>query len=263
MDKFLPSNIIKLIKIFLIVVILLIGAKAISEFRSFKFIGEATAPATISFDGKGEVTAVPDIATISFSVRNEAKTAKAAQVVVTEKIAKALDLLKANNIAEKDIKTTNYSTYPKYEYQQASQPCTQNYCPPGRQVLTGYEVSQNIDVKIRVIDDAGKIVEGLATIGVTDMQGPNFAIDKEDDLKAQARTLAIEDAKAKARELARELHVRLVRIVNFSEGGNNPYPMMYAKADMMAVGATPERAPELPVGENKIVSNVTITYEIR
>jgi len=260
MDKFLPANIIKLIKIFLIVIILLFATKTISEFRGIKFIGEATTPATISFDGQGEVSAVPDIATISFSIRNEAKTMKAAQAVVTDKVNQSLKFLKDNGVADKDIKTTNYSSYPKYDYSQM--PCSQSYCPPGKQILTGYEVSQNIEVKVRVIDDAGKIVEGLAIAGVTDMNGPNFAIDKEDALKDEARALAIADAKTKAKILARQLQVRLVRIVNFSEGGMNPYPM-YAKAELMSADGGAPRAPELPVGENKITSNVSITYEIR
>jgi len=61
------------------------------------------------------------------------------------------------------------------------------------------------------------------------------------------------------------LGVRLVRIVNFSENGN--YPIMYAKGMMatesVASAPTPTPTPTLPTGENKITSNVTITYEIR
>src|SRR3990170_3498680 len=216
MDKFLPANIIKLIKIFLIVVILLFAAKTISEFRGFKFIGEATTPATISFEGKGEVSASPDIAAISFSVRESSKTMKAAQAVVTDKVNQSLKFLKDNGVVDKDIKTTNYNSYPKYDYSQM--PCAQNYCPPGKQIMTGFEVSQNIEVKVRNIDDSGKIVEGLALAGVTDMNGPNFAIDKEEEFKNEARALAIKDAKDKARTLAKDLGVRLVRIVSFSEG---------------------------------------------
>lgn len=252
----------RLVRVFLVIVILFFTAKIVSEVKGYKFIGGGVAPSTtISFDGTGEVTAVPDIATISFSVSNSAKTMKEAQSVVTDKINKTLSFLKTSGIADKDIKTTNYSSYPTYEYQNSTGVCPQGYCPPGRQVLTGYQVSQNIEVKVRNIDDAGKIVEGLANIGVTDMQGPNFTVDKEDALKEQARKLAIDDAKAKAASLASDLGVTLVRIVNFSEGGG-PYPV-YAKAEMMSAGPAAAPAPVLPTGENKITSNVTITYEIR
>ncbi len=83
-------------------------------------------------------------------------------------------------------------------------------------------------------------------------------------LKDQARAKAIVNAREKAEVLAKQLGVNLGNVVSFSENSGG-YPMMYAaKAMDMAVGASmPERAPELPKGENKITSNVTITYEIR
>jgi uncharacterized protein YggE len=261
MDKFLSEKIMRLVKIFIIVAILFVAAKTVAIVKGYKFIGGGVAPSTtISFDGTGEVSASPDIATISFTVTNSAKTVKEAQSVVTDKINKTLSFLKGAGVSDKDIKTTNYSSYPKYEYQQAAIPCPQSYCPPGRQVLTGFEVSQSIEVTVRNIDNAGSIVEGLANAGVTDMQGPNFAIDKQDALKEQARKIAIDNAKQKAATLAADLGVRLVRIVNFSEGGTS-FPI-YGKAEFMSAGSAAP-APSLPTGENKITSNVSITYEIR
>ncbi len=137
-------------------------------------------------------------------------------------------------------------------------------CPPnGSNVLVGYSVSETISVKVRKTDQAGAIVTGLGALGVTDISGPNFTIDNDDAIKAEARSKAITNAKEKAAELSKELGVKLVRIVNFSENGNNPYPMYSKAMDMMAIGgAAPEAAP-LPTGENKYTSNVTITYEIR
>ena len=54
-------------------------------------------------------------------------------------------------------------------------------------------------------------------------------------------------------------------MVNFSEGGNGYYPMAYAAKGMMdsVVSNVATPTPELPTGENKITSNVTVTYEIR
>jgi uncharacterized protein YggE len=76
--------------------------------------------------------------------------------------------------------------------------------------------------------------------------------------------MAIDEAKEKAKVLSKDLGVSLVRIVNFSENGN--IPMMYGKGMMAtdSVASAPVApSPELPTGENKITSNVTITYEIR
>ncbi len=169
-------------------------------------------------------------------------------------------------VADKDIKTQNYSSYPKYEWQEGTVSCMGLNCPPyrpGKQVIVGYEVSQSVTIKVRNLESVNALVDALGTAGVTDMQGPNFAIDKEDDLKAEARKQAIDKARTKAKTLADDLGVSLVRVVSFSEGGNYP---IYARAMMMTAGA--EKAdsapmPEIPQGEEKITAQVTVTYEIR
>lgn len=250
---------------FVLILSVYFGIKAFAELKSYSLIG---APSNISLSGHGEVTAAPDIATVYFTISKDASTIKAAQDMVTSVEGKVLSFLKDNKIDSKDIKTTNASFAPKYEYQNALCPATPLsgtepvYCPNGRQVLTGYTASESITVKIRKIDDAGTIIQGLGSLGVSNLDGPNFSIDKEDALKAQARKAAIDDARTKAEALAKDLHVRLGKVVSFNEG-TNYYPMAYDKGmtASMAVGAP--AAPVLPQGENTISSDVTITYEIR
>ncbi len=247
--------------------------KSITEIKKYSMLGESAEPAAISFSGHGEVTAVPDIATIYFTISEDAKTVKEAQDNVAGVEKKALDVLKAKNVAEKAIKTADASFYPKYEYKRALCPQTQmmdgtvsapSYdCGGGKQVLIGYTASESITVKIRKTDDAGAIIQELGTVGVSNLSGPNFTIDNEDGLKAEARKKAIDDAKTKAEALAKDLGVSLGKITSFNEGGGG-YPMMYAKAEMMSGGVSSAPAPaELPKGENTITSDVTITYEIR
>ncbi len=258
------KRVARMVAIFLGVLSVFFIVKLGAELKGYKLIGSGTtATNTISVSGSGDAYAVPDVATVSFTVENEAKTVAEAQKTVNDKMQKALDFIKKNNVAEKDIQLTGNSFYPQYDYPQIQ--CFAYPCPSGKQVLRGYQVSRSIMIKIRAIDDAGKIVEGLGTIGVTNLNGPTFTLDDEDGIKAEARGKAIADAKAKAEELAKELGVHLVRIVNFSENGNSPYPY-YAKADMamgMGGGTGGEVAPELPKGENKYTSNVSVTYEIR
>jgi hypothetical protein len=231
----------------------------------------------ISFSGHGEVTAVPDIANVYFTISQDAKTVKDAQALVAGIEKKSLDFLKTSNVLDKDIQTANASFSPKYDYKQAIcppipmgagtagitvNPSSPYYCPPGKQVITGYTASESITVKVRNTDDVGKIMQGLGTLGVSDLSGPNFSIDNEDTLKAQARKKAIDDAKAKAEVLAKDLGVHLGKITSFSESGNYPMPM-YAKtlsADSVSSGSAPAI---IPTGVNTISSDVTITYEIR
>ena len=263
-DKKFIQMIIKGSFAFVVILSIFFAVKIASEAKNLRLIGANITPAnTISFEGQGEMSAVPDVAVISFSVRQDAKTMKEAQDVVSKKITEVLDFLEKTGIAKKDIKTLNYSSYPKYEYPE-SRPCTQFYCPPvGNPKVSGFEVSQNIDVKVRDTEKVSKILDVLASIGVTDISGPNFSIDDEQKLKDESRLKAIKNAKVKAESLAKDLGINLGRIVNFYEAGNYP---IYGGLEMKAMsadsgGAAP--APELPLGENKFISNVTITYEIR
>src|SRR3989338_498679 len=92
------------------------AVKIFSEIKKNSMLGQSSTPTTISFSGHGEVTAVPDIANIYFTITKDGATVKEAQAGVAEIEKKALDLLKAKGIADKDIKTANASFYPKYEY---------------------------------------------------------------------------------------------------------------------------------------------------
>ncbi len=254
--------------LFVLIVILsaFFAVKILSEVRGGHFRGGNETPSTISFSGHGEVNAVPDIANVYFTISKTGKTVKEAQDAVAVVEKKALDVLEAKDIDDKDIKTANASFNPKYDYRQENCPRTLNpvdgtyYCG-SRQVLTGYEANESITVKIRNTDDVGAIMQDLGTTGVSDLNGPNFAIDKEDDLKAQARKLAIDDAKEKAKVLAKDLGVRLVKITSFNESGNYP---VYAESFMAKDSTVAASAPAvIPKGENTISSDVTITYEIR
>ncbi|OGI94962.1 hypothetical protein A3A03_02200 [Candidatus Nomurabacteria bacterium RIFCSPLOWO2_01_FULL_40_18] len=261
------KNLYRALFVFLIVLSLFFVVKLLAEFRSYGMM-DSSESNTITLSGHGEIMAVPDIANIYFTIKKEAKTVKEAQNGVAEIEKRALDFLKENGVADKDIKTIDASFNPKYEWK--LRPCpydpsmgvVSRPCPGGKNELTGYEASESINVKIRNTDNVGKIIQGLGGLGVTDLNGPNFTIDNEDALKAQARKKAIDDAREKAQALAKDLGVRLGKISSFSENGN--YPIYYAESAMMKSDTVSAPAPaQIPKGENTISSDVTIIWEIR
>jgi hypothetical protein len=213
---------------------------------------------TISVSGEGEEFMKPDIATVSFGVTQEAPVVGDAQDASAKKTNAILAALKTAGIADKDIKTVSYNIYPRYEYQKAVNSWDQS----GKRTLAGYSVSQSFEVKIRVLTDAGKILSSLGELGATDVSGLSFGIDDEQKVIAAARAKAVADAKAKAERLAADLGVRLVGVIGFSEGGYYP-PVRYAMMADSAMMSKEAAVPQMPAGENRITSNVTITYEIR
>ncbi len=233
------------------------------ELMQYRYVGAGVMPAnTIAVTGQGEVFAIPDIAEFSFSVTELGATTAVAQEKAAVKINKALAYLEDEGIEEKDIKTIGYSAYPKYEYSQGV--CGPTYCPPGKQVLQGYEVTQTISVKVRNTNKAGDLLTGVGGAGVQQVSGINFTVDDIEAVKAEAREKAIADAKAKAEVLRKDLGVRLVRIVSFNEYGSEPpMPYYYGKGGVAMDAVESRVAPDVPAGENKIVSTVNIVYEIR
>ncbi len=215
----------------------------------------------ITVTGVGEVQGKPDIANISFTITKEGKTVAEAQTLVAEIEGKALVALRANSVEDKDIKTESSSFNPKYDNTVVY--CVTYPCPQKSPKIIGYEAYETISVKVRKLDATGKIIEELGKTGVSNLYGPNFAIDDEEGLKAEARKKAIEDARAKAKVLAKDLGVRLGRITSFSENSGG-YPLYYAKTGASLDSANEVSAPaELPPGENTINSSVSITYSIR
>lgn len=256
------EKITKYVPALIILLCVFLGVTTIGELKGYRYIGGSDAKNQITVTGEGEVFATPDIAEFSFSIVEEAKDVKAAQDAVSRKMDVAINVLKKMGIDEKDIKTTGFNAYPKYEYNEIY--CIKAPCPSGKQVIVGYEVNQNVTVKVRKIDDSAKAIDAVTTVGASNISGITFTIDDEDALMRDARKKAIDNAREKAKILAKDLDVKLVRIVSFNEnGGRGVYPM-FMKADTASV--SPESAPPVPVlptGENKISSSVTITYEIR
>ena len=248
--------------VLIIIICLFTFAKFINELKSNEYIGRENQPAyTISVSGTGEVTAVSDIATIYINLTKDGATSKEAQNLLNDSITKTLAYLKKQNIDDKDIKSEYGGLNPKYSYDQIV--CVRYPCPQSEPKIIGYTATQSITVKIRAVDNANEVKTGLAEIGVTNISGPTFSIDNEDALKDQARSKAIDDAKEKAQTLARELGVRLGKVTNFSENSGGYYPMYSAKDMMSSSVSSSAPAPELPKGENKITSNVSVTYEIK
>ncbi len=246
---------------FLMLAVFLFAA-AIAEFKSIRFIGSGVAATnTVSVSGTADVFAIPNTAQFSATVMETAADVKSAQDAASNKVNDIVAYLKGAGVDETDIQTIDYSVSPQYAYQQAAV-CTNGYCPPGKQVLTGYEVSETLSVKVRDTKKAGDLLAGVGSRGASSVSSLDLTVANQDALEAQARDKAIVDAKTKAEQLAKSLGVSLVRIVGFSENGNSPIPYPTTMSFAASADSGAPAAPELATGQNKITSNVTLMYEI-
>jgi hypothetical protein len=217
-----------------------------------KTLDTATTTNTVSFSGQGSVVTRPDIAVVEVTILTEAPTSQVAQEDNSERSQKVVTFLEGQDIAEEDIRTSSYTINPRYTFPRNGTP-----------VITGYQVRQSLTVKIRDLDQVGAILEGVISAGANEVGGVNLTIDDPEELRQEARAKAIADAKKKARALEDQLDINLGRIIGFSEGGFGGSPVFRAmEADAIGIGGD-GATPSIPVGENEIVVQVTLTWQIK
>ena len=218
---------------------------------------------TVTVQGSGQATFPPDVARVSFTVENTSVAVADAQAATTKQANAALEYVKEQGVLEKDVKTLSYNISPQYSY---PNPCVPGaLCPDYNRApkVTGYQVSETIQVTMRDLSAVGTLLGGLGKLGVQNVNGPAFALDDATAGYDAARADAIAKAKAQATLLAKQLGVSLGKIVNFSESsGGYPYPV-YGLAMGMGGDSKMESAPNIPIGENTYNASVSITYEIR
>jgi uncharacterized protein len=246
--------------------VLMMAILALASYAILNFRMTTTSypmPTNISVTGDGEATAIPNVGQFSFSVMAEGKTASEAQELSGTKINAILGYLREQGVEDKDVKTSGYYLSPKYRYEEVM--CIDWNCPPSEPIQDGFEVSQTVEVKVRDTAKSGALIAGVGEKGATNLSGLNFIVDDTSAVKAEARTKAVADAKAKAEKLAADLGVELVRITSYYENeGYYPDPYYYAKSEM-SFDASNEAfgGAEMPVGETSTKVQVNVSYEVR
>ncbi len=205
-------------------------------------------------DGLGEVTVTPDIVQLNLGIQAESKTVAEAQRQARDAMDKVMNVLKSNGIADKDIQTQSFRIEQITRYDPKTNTTE----------VQGYRVSNMVMVKIRKTGDAGLIIDAAAAAGgdLTRIGGISFTVDDPKPYLTQARDKAMEDAMAKAAQLAKDGQVKLGKPVFVSESsGSTPPPRpilpMAAKADMG--GAAPT---DISPGEMKISLSVQVHFAI-
>ncbi|MFH0739937.1 MAG: SIMPL domain-containing protein [bacterium] len=216
-------------------------------------------PEIFSVTGEGKASISPDIAKINLGITTEGSSIDAIIEKNTNNMNSVLADIKALGIQEKDIKTKNYSLQPRYEW-------TQN----GKRIPQGYTLNQSIEVKIRDFAKIGKILEIASARGVNDIGDLQFIIDDMEKAKAEARTKAIANAKAKAQLIAKQAGIKLKKITNiYEDTGCGSYGCPYPTYDSSGMGASmkaeiaPSIAPTIQTGEQEITVKVTINYRTK
>lgn len=200
--------------------------------------------------GEGKVEAVPDTTYVDAGITvDKASSVDEAQKKINDTNNKIIAGLKAIGIEKADIKTSNYSISPNYNYVN------------NENKLDGYNGNVTITIKVRDPQMASKVIEVVTAAGANQIQGSRFVVDKPELYREQARNVAIKNAKDQAQNLAKNLGIKLGKITNIVESSPNQ-PILYKAMAAEGIGAGGGGGPtQIEPGSQTITSIVTLYFE--
>lgn len=215
--------------------------------------GNGQPPATIQVVGSGTAAIAPDIAIITMGVLRQAKTARGALNSNNQAMSGIISALKGQKIADKDMQTSNFNIQPRYQYFERSSNGEQK--PPR---IIGYQVSNQLTIRIRDLKLVGTILDMAVTRGINDGGNIRFANDDPSEALAIARTKAMKSAIEKATTLVEAAGLKLGRILNINERASTPRPQPLTRRRARSA----EASVPVQAGENSYDVEVNVSWEI-
>lgn len=214
-------------------------------------VSSVTTQKSTTFDviGEGKVTTKPDVASITAGITAQAGSVKAAQDEINSVINKISSVLKQTGVDAKDIKTSNYSIYPTYNYGGSTQK------------IIGYSATASLFIKVRNLDNVNNVIDTATGNGANQVSGLGFEVDDKSKQEGEARQIAVDAAKKKAEQAAKIAGFKLGRIINYSENfGGAPRPIPLMMEATKSVGGIPT---QVEPGSTEVSVTVTLSYEIQ
>lgn len=236
----------------LVVGVLLVAALAPWLFpSSTRALGPTPTPVagsedTVSVTGTGRVTVTPDTADLRLGVQAQRSTVKDARSAAADAMTKVLAALRADGVADRDLRTTDLSLQPQYDYSAGSTPR-----------LIGYTMAESVEATVRDLGRVGAAVDDAIGAGATVVQGVTFRLADPSGPERQARAAAMADARAKADALAAAAGVTIVGVASIAEtSAPTPVPVPYA-------GAAARDAVQTPIAAGTTDASVSVAVVYR
>jgi uncharacterized protein YggE len=208
--------------------------------------------------GTGKTSATPDMVVVNFSVNVVAKTQEESTRLQAKKFSEVKQkLVRVGAIKgldnHKNLCTTTYGFGAEYEYENSK--FGQN-----KKKLVGFKTSQAVSLKLS-LEGASAALDALAS-SETEIDGVNFMISNQAELRKQALDLAIKNAKENATNRAKDLGVEvdLANVYEYKE--NSGDGVGYSRGMKMSVLADSGggESPDLAAGEMDVTVSVSVTY---
>lgn len=204
----------------------------------------AGAARTIEVHGVGTVTVRPDTADVNVGVRVSAPTASEALDRASLSATALIAAVKDAGVDEDDITTTEVSVYAMYS---------------SDNLITAYIASNSVVVTVREIDRAGEIIDAAAAAAGDDItiSGITFYVDETESVISEARTEAVQNARARAAAYAAAGDVELGQVLSIVETSSRTWPIYASGSDTEGGGAV-----DVPIepGSQDLSVDVTVVF---
>lgn len=206
----------------------------------------------IAVNGSGSVTVVPDIGVVSIGIEVTRPAVADARAEAAGSIDAVRASLQQNGIADQDIATQYFSIQPQYG---PGEPADR----PGVPVITGYTVSNQLQVNVRQLDSVSQVVDGAVAAGgnAVRVNGVSFTVDEPERYQSEAREKAVADARARAEQLADLAGVTLgaARAITEVSGSGPPDPREAVRSQ---AGTDTSFSP----GQTEVTLTVSVVYDV-
>ena len=235
-----------------------------------------TANSGIWVSGRGEASAAPDLAILNLGVEAFADSVSEARSSAAGAMSETLKVLRVKGIDDRDLQTRSFSIKPRYTTREVtrcgdeegpdisvSREGPKRDCVVDREsVLIGFQVNNQLTIKIRDLDAVGGIIDDVTEAGgdLSRFQSISFTIEDTKALQDQARAAAIQDLLTKAQQVAGLAGVTLGELRFITETGGVSTPRVASIERDFAASAAP--TPILS-GELDIVITVQGNFGIK
>lgn len=203
-------------------------------------------PRQVTVVGSGEVQGTPDTLTTNVAISFIAPDVTTAMNQTNQRQQAVIDALVGAGIDRKDISTTQVSLQPQYG-------------ADGTATIVGYQASNGIDVRIRALDSASRVLALIVSTGgdATRINSVAFSIDDDSQLVKDARARAFNDAKDRAEQYAGLSGLKLGKVISISEVAGSSVPPMPTPMPRAMATDVP-----LSPGQQTVSFSVTVAWEL-
>lgn len=205
---------------------------------------------TVTVSGSGLVSVAPDVADVVLGVSITKPTVAEAQSTAATSMAAVIAAIKKDGVDPKDIVTVNLSLSPVYDYSNSG----------AAPRLVGQQYTNTVRVTVRDLKTIASVVDDTVAAGATTIQGISFRLGDPKAVEAQARKLAMADARTKADELASAGGVSVKGVASISE--TTTTPIVYSGVAMDKAAAAGQVATPIQTGTTDVTIQVTVSYLI-